>query len=141
MFEVLQKHKQIIKYLIAGGTAAAVDLALLYIFTDIFGWWYLVAACLAFAAAFFVSFFLQKFWTFRDGNKEKIYSQMIIYLVVSLANLLINAGLMYIFVDGLGIWYILAQIIASGLIAIESYLIYNFFIFNRGTVQENNQGI
>lgn len=131
MIFFLQKYKQIIKYLIAGGTAALVDLSLLYFLTDIFGIWYLISASLAFAAAFFVSFFLQKFWTFRDGDKEVMYKQMGVYLTVALVNLALNALFMYVLVDGFKVWYILAQIMASGLIACESYWIYKILIFNK----------
>jgi len=127
----IMKHKRPIKYLIAGGTAAFVDLSLLYFFTDILGLWYLLSACLAFAAAFFVSFFLQKFWTFRDNDQERIYRQMGVYLAVALANLALNAALMYVLVDGFKVWYMLAQFVISGVIACESYLIYRIFIFNQ----------
>jgi len=121
------KHKRPIKYLIAGGTAAFTDLSLLYIATDILGIWYLFSACLAFVVAFFVSFFLQKFWTFRDNDQEQIYKQLGAYLAVALANFTLNAALMYIFVDGLRIWYMLAQFMISGLIACESYFVYKLF--------------
>jgi len=131
MLNLLLKYKQIIKYLIAGSTAAFTDLALLYIFTDILGIWYLISTSLAFIIAFFVSFFLQKFWTFRDSDKEIMYKQMGIYLAVTLANFMINVAMMYIFVDGFKIWYMLAQFIISGLIAFESYFVYKTFIFNK----------
>lgn len=133
------KHKRPIKYLIAGGIAALVDLSLLYFFTDILGVWYLSSACLAFVVAFFVSFFLQKFWTFRDSNKEQMYKQMGAYLAVALTNFALNAALMYIFVDGFKIWYMLAQFVISGLIACQSYFVYNFFIFNRGSRSVNGK--
>lgn len=125
------KHKRPIKYLIAGGLAAFVDLSLLYFFTDILGIWYLFSACLAFVVAFFVSFFLQKFWTFRDNDKERMYKQMAVYLFVALVNFMINAVFMFMLVDGFKIWYMLAQVVTSGLIACESYLVYKFFIFNQ----------
>ena len=131
MLNFLRKYKQIIKYLIAGGTAALVDLALLYFLTDILSIWYLISASLAFIIAFFVSFFLQKFWTFRDSNKEVIYKQMGVYLGVALINLALNAALMYVLVDGFKIWYMCAQFMASGLIAFESYFVYKIFIFNQ----------
>ncbi|MFH0955625.1 MAG: GtrA family protein [Candidatus Falkowbacteria bacterium] len=136
MVNLLLKYKQVIKYLIAGGTAAFTDLSLLYILTDILGIWYLISACLAFAVAFFVSFFLQKFWTFRDADKEIMYKQMGVYLAVALANLALNGALMYVFVDGFKIWYMLAQFIISGLIATESYLVYKIFIFNKAVKPE-----
>ncbi|MDD4900798.1 MAG: glycosyltransferase [Patescibacteria group bacterium] len=139
MINFLQKYKQIIKYLIAGSAAALVDLSFLYFFTDILGIWYLISAGLALVVAFFVSFFLQKFWTFRDGNRELIYKQMGAYLAVALTNFVINLALMYILVDGLKIWYMLAQFITSGLIAIESYLVYKIFIFNGKSKFQNGK--
>ncbi|MDD4271825.1 MAG: glycosyltransferase [Patescibacteria group bacterium] len=136
MIALLLKYKQIIKYLIAGGTATLTDLCLLYFFTDILDIWYLLSAVLAFSIAFFVSFFLQKFWTFRDPDKEAMYKQMVVYFGVCLTNLVINTVLMYVFVDFFKIWYMLAQVIISGLIACESYLIYKFFIFNKNIKSE-----
>ena len=130
MVNLIFKYRRIIKYLIAGGTAAAIDLGLLYFLTDILGIWYLISAGLAFVIAFFVSFFLQKFWTFRDGDREAIYKQMAVYLAVALGNLVINIVLMYTLVDGLKVWYMLAQFVVSGLIACESYWIYKLLIFN-----------
>ena len=131
------KHKRPIKYLIAGGTSTFVDLLFIYFFTDILGIWYLFSACLAFAVAFFVSFFLQKFWTFRDNDKELMYKQMRLYLTVALANLVLNAVLMFIFVDGFKVWYMLAQVMASGLVACESYFVYKVLIFNRDGLPKN----
>ncbi|MDO8592362.1 MAG: glycosyltransferase [bacterium] len=136
MMNFLRKYKQIIKYFIAGGAAAAVDLGLLYFLTDILGIWYLISTSLAFAAAFFVSFFLQKFWTFRDPDQTVIYKQLATYLAVALVNFTLNAALMYILVDGFKIWYLLAQFLASGLIAGESYFIYKFVIFNKKSAGE-----
>jgi len=129
MTAMILKYKRIIKYLIAGGTAALVDLSLLYVLTDLLGFWYLFSTSLAFAAAFFVSFFLQKFWTFRDNGKERIYQQLGAYLAVALTNFCLNALLMYALVDGFKVWYLFAQVIAGGSIACESYLIYKFLIF------------
>ncbi len=126
----IYKNKIYIKYVISGGTAAGVDLLILYILTDIFNIWYLLSAGLAFIVAFFVSFYMQKFWTFRDNNRERIYQQMSLYLMVGFLNLGINTGGMYIFVDKIHMMYILAQIIMGGIIAISNFLIYKFVIFS-----------
>ncbi len=126
----IYKKKIYLKYIISGGTAAGVDLVLLYALTDIFGLWYLLSAILAFIAAFFISFYLQKFWTFSDNSREKILKQMILYFMVGLINLCINTLGMYILVDKLEVMYVLAQIIMGALIAISSFLIYKFIIFS-----------
>lgn len=127
------------RYLVSGGTAAAVDLVLLFVFTHFFHIWYILSAILAFICAFFVSFFLQKFWTFRDSSKEGAHKQMVVYFIVSSTNLAINTFFVYLFTDIFNFHYIISQIIASALIAIESFFIYRYFIFNQNN--ENQKPI
>lgn len=122
-------HMRILRFLISGGISLGTDLVLLYIFTDIFGIWYLVSAVAAFILAFFVSFTLHKFWTFGDHSRDGIHMQMGTYFLVAAANLGLNTMLVFAFVEWAGVHYLLAQIVASALIAIESFFIYQRFIF------------
>ncbi len=140
-YSEMNKYKVPIKYIISGGTAAFVDLVLLYALIDIFKIYYLLSASIAFLVAFFISFYLQKFWTFRDNNKEKIYKQMYLYLSVGIINLCINAAGMYILVEHVlpkiviagkfNATYVVPQIIMGVFIAISSFLIYKFVIFKK----------
>ena len=125
----IYKNKIYIKYIISGGTAAGVDLGLLFIMTDLLKIWYIASATIAFLIAFFVSFTLQKFWTFRDNSTEGVYKQMSLYFAVGIANLFLNAGLMYVLVDVVRLWYMLAQVVAGVFVASWSFLIYKIFIF------------
>lgn len=131
LYNRLERRKKIVKYLISGGIAAGTDLVLLYFFTDILNIHYLISAGAAFIIAFFVSFFLQKFWTFRDSCTKRMYQQMTMYFIVGVINLSINIGGMYMLVDRFNINYILAQVVMGVFIAITSFLIYNFIIFNK----------
>lgn len=126
----LRKRARLLRYLVAGSVAAIVDFGLLYLFTDEFGLHYLISAILAFIAAFFVSFFLQKFWTFRDDSVDRVHVQVVIYFVIAVFNLLLNTALLYLFVDVGGLWYMAGQFLASGLLAIESFFISRHFVFS-----------
>lgn len=136
---LILKHKVIIKYIIAGGTAATVDLSLLFVFTHFFKLYYLLSATLAFLIAFFVSFFLQKFWTFRDDSRDVMYKQMASYLLIALLNLAMNNLIMYLLVDKAKIWYMFAQVLAGGIVAMWSFLIYRFLIFNKPNNTVNDE--
>jgi len=125
----IYKRKTIVKFIISGGIATLADLILLFILTDFFRIWYLFSAILAFIGSFFVSFYLQKFFTFRDAGRERIYRQMGQYLFVGLMNLGLNTLGMYLAVEIFGIWYLLAQIIVTIIIAIFSFIIYKTYIF------------
>lgn len=121
---------RVIKYLIAGACAAGVNLAALYVLTDLFGLWYLLSAALAFILGFFVSFTLQKFWTFNNPATHALVPQATIYFVIVFINFGLNTLGMYLMVDILHIWYLLSEFIVLGLIAFESFFAYRTFVFH-----------
>ena len=120
---------KLIRYLISGGTAAVVNLGLVYLFVSVLHLWYIAGTTLAFIGAFVVSFLMQKFITFADRSLERASRQLTIYFLVALCNLGINTLLMYAAVDGLGIEYLLAQFIVTALIAGYSFFLYKYLIF------------
>lgn len=126
---------QVIKYIISGGTAAITELTLLYVLTEFLGIWYIYSVFIAFLFAFCISFLLQKFWTFQDKNIDKAHKQAIFYLLITITNLAINIVAIYILVEVFGLWYIFAQVLISGFIAISSFFIYKFVIFQKGLKQ------
>ncbi|MBI1998844.1 MAG: GtrA family protein [Parcubacteria group bacterium] len=124
------QHK-VVRYLISGGTAAFVSLSSLFILTEIAGVWYLASSILSFIAGFIVSFTLQKFWTFEDTRREVVGRQLILYLVATGSALGVNTALLYVAVDVFGLWYMLAQFLISGIIAVGSFFVYNMLIFQK----------
>ena len=135
---LLRRYARVCRFIVSGGTAAVVDLGLLYLFTDGFGWHYLVSAVLAFLASFFVSFFLQKFWTFQDNSTDRVQAQLSISFGVGTVNLLLNTALMYFFVDLLSVWYFAAQIIVGIILAFESFFISRYFIFKKSNASSHH---
>lgn len=129
LLSLIKKYQVIVKFIIAGGTATFTDLVFLYFFHSLCNIQVVISATLAFLIAFFVSFFLQKFWTFGDKSKEKIKKQMAIYFIVGLTNTGVNAEAMYLLVVKEHVWYLLAQILISALIACYNFLVYKYFIF------------
>lgn len=125
------RNKIIIKFIISGSAAAVADLSLLYFFHGVIGIHLAVSAALAFTVAFFISFGLQKFWTFGDNNRDRIYDQMFLYFGIALFNLSINTSVVYVLAEKFGVWYILAQMIVGSVLAIGSFLFYKFVIFKK----------
>ncbi len=125
------KKNILLRYLVAGITGASTQIGLLYIFTDVLYFWYLYSSVFSFLAAIIVSFLLQKFWTFADNKTGQMQNQFFKYIGVAIFGLLINTLSMFVLVDFLDLWYILAQIITGAFIAIINFLMYKFFIFNK----------
>ena len=122
---------RVLKYIIAGGTAACVDIGTLYLAHGVFGLSLLPAVSVAFFFGFCASFMLQKFWAFEETSVDRIHAQAILYLIVSGINFFINLALMYVLVEMVHLWYLLAKIIVSGGIACVSFFVYRTFIFKQ----------
>lgn len=118
-----------LRFLIVGGTAAAINIGLLYTLTEFAGFWYLFSEVVAFLVALVFNFTLQRFWTFKSTSGERT-RQATLFVGVNMWNLVLNAVLLYAFVEYSGYWYIYGQVLASILIAIESYFLYRI-IFRR----------
>ena len=129
--ELHPTYTRVFRFLLSGGIALGTDLAFLFLFTDVFGMWYLASAIMAFILAFIVSFSLQKFWTFGDHSQEGLHMQIGVYFLVAIINLALNTLLVYLFVEWTGLYYLFAQVVASALIAIESFFAYQHFVFKK----------
>ncbi len=128
-YRICDRHKPVVKFILAGGMATGTNLALLFIFHGLLKLELLLATSAAFVLSFLVSFTLQKFWTFRDNGRKKIVSQLFAYMGNAVIGLVLNGYLMYLLVEEYTVWYLLAQIIASLTIAFWNFLAYKFIIF------------
>ncbi|MFH1745149.1 MAG: glycosyltransferase [bacterium] len=143
--DLIKKNKTVIKFIISGCTAAAVDLLFLYIFHGFLKLNLIFSVTAAYLIAFIASFSLQKFWTFRNKSKDKLYSQAVVFFASSGINMLLNTflvsvlvknshlflsdSLKYYFLEKYNIWYLLSQMMVSSVIALESFLVYKYLIF------------
>ncbi len=121
----------VIKYVISGGSATAVNLSFLYIFTDFFDIWYVYSAALAYAAAFVVSFTLQKFWTFKNGTLSHIKYQFVLYVALGTFNMFLNSYLIYFVVESTGFHYLAAQLCVGVFLALWSLMFYRILFKNK----------
>jgi putative flippase GtrA len=126
----MSKHIQIIRYILAGGFATASNLAVLFISVYYFQIWYLTSAIIAFCCAVVISYLLQKFWTFKNYSTQDMHKQFLTFFIFALAMLILNTLLMYVFVELIGFYYLLAQAFISLLIACINYIYFNKVIFN-----------
>lgn len=130
-FLYLDSRKSIIKFIIAGSFAGGTDLVALFIFHGVFKWEIVFSTSAAFLLAFLVSFTLQKFWTFRNNYRSRIFRQLLLYMLTAFIGLNINGVAMHFLVNSLSVWYILAQIIVNLFLGVLNFLIYKFIIFRK----------
>lgn len=126
---------KIVRYVVSGGTAAAVNLCLTWILERA-GLEYLTVVTIAFIAALLVSFSLQKFFTFRDMDRSDAHKQFASFLVIAVINLFVNDLLVYVQYDLLGFRHLVVEeAIASVIIAIYSFFFYKVIFKERKIAQ------
>lgn len=123
------RHRQILKFLIAGGASTFVDIFIYTALVYLVGLWYIASSIFSFAIAFCVSFSLQKFWTFREKSTERMMKQTYLYFFTAIVNLGISTMLIYLFVDYVHVHKFLSKIFANIIVATESFFIFRYFIF------------
>ncbi len=118
-----------IKYCIVGVIGTSIDLFIVYLLVEFFGFNPIVAALFGFLFAVTNNFFLNKFWTFRvaSTNYRKLWIK---FFLVSSTGLSITLLLMYLFWEIFGIYYLLAKLLTSGIVLIWNFLANKFWTFH-----------
>ena len=121
-----EEIKKFISYFFVGGMAALVEwgtFALFDMFTS-----YMIATIVAFVIATLANYILGKIMTFKNYKKSK--KDIISVFIVSGIGLLMNMGLMYLFVNIIKIPYrIISKIIATGIVFFWNYISRRIFIY------------
>lgn len=113
--------ERILRFGLVGATCALLNLALLFVGTDIIGLDYLVSVTIAFFAINLVGFLLNKHYAFRDRQPQVVRQAARYYVVLGLS-LAANLALMGLLVDGLGVHYLVASVIVTVLFAALNFL-------------------
>ena len=128
---LILKYGKIIKYIFAGGLATLSNLTTLFVCVNYFHLWYLLGAIISFCLAVIISYLLQKFFVFENYSRENMHKQFFNFFIFNFFMLGINTLLMYLFVDIIGFWYLLAQAVSSFVCAFVNYNYFNKMIFKK----------
>ncbi len=119
---------QIFKFAIVGGTAFVIDFVFLYVFREFCHFPVLVSNTLSFCISVIYNYIASVKWVF-DVNKEKdAKKQFVIFIVFSVIGLILNNVIMWITVDFLSIYYLLAKIIATIIVMIFNFVTRKIFL-------------
>lgn len=109
-------HIQFFRYIFVGGAAFIVDFISLYVFTDIFGVYYLISAAIAFTLGLIANYMLSISWVFNKRTLDNVWSEFIIFAVIGAIGLGLNELIIWLFTDYVGLFYLVSKIIAAALI-------------------------
>jgi putative flippase GtrA len=106
--------KEAIGYGMASAAALAMDMTILWVLVRFFSWGYLAAAALSFLAGATVAYLLSVRLAFRQHRLRNRRVEFISFVAIGTVGLGINAGVMLLMVQYLGLHYLLAKCVAAG---------------------------
>jgi putative flippase GtrA len=123
--------KQLVKFGFVGSFVTVIDFSIYFTLTRLFVWWgehFLIANGVAFLTALTTSFFLNKFWTFRNDHKayRKQSAKFFLSNLIALGG---TQGILYILVGLLEWSDIIAKPLAVGVIVFWNFLSYKYWVF------------
>jgi len=105
--------KHAAKYYAVGASGILVNLGLLYYLTEYGSLWYFLSYALAISVSITSNFILNKFWTFRDSiDSQKTIVMYGKFVSVSMVGMAIQLGSVYVLVESLTVYYMLAALIS-----------------------------
>lgn len=119
--ESLDVKIQFFRYVFVGGIAAVVNIGTLFIFTEIFKIYYLVANILGFIFGLTVNYILSKKLVFAKEVEMNKAIEFIIYSIIGVVGLGLDTLFIWIFTDKIGIFYMISKIISTGLVFIWNF--------------------
>ena len=108
---IFAKHAA--KYYAVGASGVLVNLGLLFYLTEYVGLWYFLSYTIAISVSITSNFLLNKIWTFRGSiNSQRTLVMYAKFVSVSILGMAIQLGSVYLLVESMSVYYMLAALIS-----------------------------
>lgn len=118
---------QFVRYGLSGAAAAATLLVVLVVLTEVVSAPSTLASALAFASAVPVNYALQHRFVFNKSSQHGRFFAR--YVGVTLLTMALNTALFWTLTTGLGVFYVVSQVITIGVIVPLNFVINRSFTF------------
>jgi putative flippase GtrA len=104
---------QILRSLLAGGVAFAVDWSVLFFLTEIFHIHYLVSSIIGFIFGLSLNYFISISWVFNKRFINKKRAEFIVFSVIGIIGLLVNSLFVWVFTEYAYSHYLMSKVFAT----------------------------
>ena len=114
------------KFCAVGVSGVGVNMGLLWFLTEYAGFPYMLSATISIETSIITNFLLNNYFTFRGRNEPgtgPFFQRWLKFNLVSLVGLGVNLGLLSLFTEIFGIYYLVSNIIAIIIVTMWNYLL------------------
>ena len=105
---------QLFKFGLVGVVATVLDFLFLFLLTDVFGIYYLLSAAVSFVLSTLFNYVASMRFVFNSKfTKDEKTKGLLLFTILSVIGLLLNQFLMWLFVEKIALYYMLAKIVAT----------------------------
>lgn len=104
---------QMQRYFVVAGIGYVFDFGTLYVLTEYLHLFYLVSAGISFCIGLAINYVLSTKWVFGQDGRHSMAKSLTLFTLVGLGGLGLNTAFMALFVQILGLNYLVAKVIAT----------------------------
>jgi putative flippase GtrA len=120
---------QLFRYSFVGGMAFLVDFSSLFIFTEYFKLYYLLAAAIGFIFGLGINYVFSNYWVFKRRTLKSRWLEFFIFCSIGIVGLGLNELLMYLFTTMLYWHYLISKSVATILIYLWNFFTRKFILY------------
>jgi len=125
---MMKLMKQILKFGIVGVCSTAIDMGLLYLFTEFFNIHYLVSAALSFSISLVFNYICSMAFVFARKEEASKGKEFILFVLLSVCGLLLNQFFLWLLVEQLSLHYMISKVFATGVVMVWNFVTRKIFI-------------
>ncbi len=118
------------RYIIVGGVAFCIDVAVLFILTEYADVYYLISNIFAFSIGLLINYILSIVWVFNERRLDSIKEEFISFAIIGLVGLGIGQFILWGFTVS-GLYYMYSKIIATMVVFIWNFVVRKKFLFTK----------
>jgi putative flippase GtrA len=118
---------QFLKFGIVGVSNTLIFFAVYTVLLKVFGVWYVAASGIGFAVGAVNGFLWNRAWTFKGHVGDALTP--VRWFVVQTCGLLLNLGLVYLFVDGAGLGELVGQAVTIVIVTLVTFFVNRAWTF------------
>lgn len=121
---------QFFRYIFVGGFAFLADAFTLWLCEKWMN--YMIAAAIAFVVGLAVNYALSIWFVFSESSKVKNkVKEFVVYGIIGMIGLLITEGIMYLFTDVFGLYFLISKIIAAAIVLVWNFAARKVVLYNK----------
>lgn len=121
---------QLLRYGVSGLTAAAVDMGMLALLTEVFGErMLLVWTAIAFACGLLVTYLMSIYWVFSNRTVSSRAKELAIFISIGIIGLALTEFLMWVFARKLEWHYLIAKMVSATTVFIWNFTAKKLLLF------------